>query len=180
MDKTKISRFLSLVLRHKPQVLGLNLDEHGWCSVEQLIKKMNENGRKIDRALLESIVREDNKQRYSFNEDGTCIRANQGHSVRVDLELKSVKPPKVLYHGTVKRFLDSILKTGIQKGNRQHVHLSGDIDTATNVGSRRGKPVIIEVDSQRMYNDGFEFYISENKVWLTYQVPVEYISKIKE
>lgn len=172
----KLGRFLSLVLRHDPGAAGVTLDEHGWADVQRLLAGVNRTGRKIDLNTLERIVRENNKQRYSFNGDHTKIRANQGHSLQVDVELKAVKPPRYLYHGTASRFLSSIQREGIQKMNRQYVHLSGDFETAMAVGKRHGIPVVIIVDAWAMARDGMTFYQSENGVWLCEQVPAQYFA----
>lgn len=169
----KISKYLSLLLRHKPETIGLMLDENGWADVESLISNP-----KIDFNLdeLKEVVRTNDKQRFTFNEDQTRIRASQGHSLKeVDLELEKSTPPDVLYHGTVEKFIDSIRKTGLQKMNRNHVHLSADLETANKVAGRRGKPIILEIDTAKMLNDGHEFYLSQNGVWLTDQVEVGYI-----
>jgi len=176
-EDMKISKFISLVLRHRPEEIGLILDEYGYMSTSDLIKGINEKGYKVTFIDIERIVKEDDKQRYSFNDDKTKIKANQGHSVNINLELKSIEPPNVLYHGTATRFSESICKEGIKKQNRQYVHLSADIETATKVGKRHGELVVFRVNSQQMYEDGCEFYLSENKVWLTDYVPIKYFSK---
>lgn len=179
MNDTKISKFISLVLRHKPEVINAELNDNGWLLVDTLIKGIK-NKFNIDFTLedLKRIVKEDNKQRYSFDDNMTYIRANQGHSVKVDLELKPIKPPKVLYHGTCKRVKNSILKEGIKHMNRQYVHLSKDIETASKVGKRHGELIIFTVNSESMYMDGYNFYKSENGVWLTDYVPSKYINEI--
>lgn len=173
----KLGRFLSLVLRHKPQAIGITLDEHGWADVTQLIQKMNENGKAIDIQTLEKIVAENDKKRYAFNEDHTKIRANQGHSINVNPDLKEETPPKYLYHGTALRFLDAIKKEGIKKQSRSYVHLSKDEQTALKVGKRHGEPVILIIEAEKMYNDGIKFYKSENGVWLTDYVNPKYFTK---
>ena len=150
----KLGRFLSLVLRHDPHAAGITLDEHGWADVNELLAGVSRTGRKIDRVTLERIVRENNKQRYSFNRDGTKIRANQGHSLAVDVELKQEIPPARLYHGTAARFLSAIQTGGIQKMKRQHVHLSSDFETAVQVGKRHGMPAVITIDAAAMARDG--------------------------
>jgi putative RNA 2'-phosphotransferase len=170
------SKFLSLVLRHNPGKIGLTLDENGWADVDDLINRCNKKNQSIDRSSLELIVKENDKQRFSFNEDGNKIRANQGHSIEVDLGLQEVTPLDKLYHGTVQKFLDAIKSEGLRKMSRQHVHLSKDLEKAIKVGSRRGKPIILEINSSAMSNDGFKFYLSENNVWLTDHVPAKYIS----
>lgn len=165
---------MSLVLRHDPSAAGIQLDGHGWADVNELLAGVRRTGRSIDRDTLERIVRENNKQRYSFNEDHTKIRANQGHSVRVDAELKEMEPPRYLYHGTASRFLSAIHREGIQKMSRQYVHLSEDFETAMAVGSRHGSPVVITIDAAAMARDGVTFYCSENGVWLCEQVAPNY------
>lgn len=172
----KISKYISLILRHKPGVIGITLDEHGWANVDELIDGISKT-RKIDMDILEQIVREDEKQRYSFNEDKTLIRANQGHSIPVDVELEEIEPPKYLYHGTGKKYCDSIDKEGIISKNRLYVHLSEDVSTAMKVGSRHGKPVVYRVWAERMYEEGIKFYRSANGVWLTKYVAPEYIKR---
>jgi putative RNA 2'-phosphotransferase len=169
------SKFLSLVLRHRPDVIGIELDAEGWVPVEDLLAACAQHGRAISREQLDTVVRTNDKQRFAFSADGTRIRANQGHSLQVDLGLVPVEPPELLYHGTVPRFLDSIRRDGLTKGERHHVHLSPDVGTATKVGQRRGRPVILVIDAGQMFRDGHKFYRSENGVWLTYAVPPEYI-----
>lgn len=175
-----LSVFLSLVLRHKPDAAGIQLDEHGWANVNELIDGVNSTGRRIDRESLERIVVTDEKGRYSFNEDKTLIRANQGHSVVVDVELKEQEPPEFLYHGTAERFMENILTKGLKPMNRLYVHLSKDKETAVKVGKRHGKPVILKVHSGKMYKAGNKFYLSENGVWLTKSVSAEYFSIVEE
>jgi putative RNA 2'-phosphotransferase len=171
----KISKFLSLVLRHKPEQIGIELDNNGWTSVDELISKMNSNGKSIDFETLELVVDTNNKKRFCFNSDKTQIRANQGHSIDIDLGYTAKTPPALLYHGTADRYTDSIYKQGIQKRDRHHVHLSSVIETALSVGKRHGKPVIFEIDTEPMINNGHIFYESENGVWLTDEVPAQYI-----
>lgn len=168
---------MSLVLRHKPDEIGLEMDEQGWVKVDELIIKMNQNGLRVDKDIINTVVETNDKKRFAFNTDKSLIRASQGHSIEVDLDLPVAVPPNILYHGTTSKFLDSILRTGLQKQNRQHVHLSVTIETAQAVGSRHGKPVILTINAKAMHKAGFKFYLSENKVWLTETVPVEYISK---
>lgn len=175
MDYIKTSKFLALVLRHKPEKIGLILDEHGWADVDELIEKTNRSGRELDRKSLEYIVRTNDKKRYAFNDDHTKIRASQGHTVPVDVESKETIPPDSLYHGTSVNSLPSILEKGLLKMKRLHVHLSKDVSTAIKVGQRYGKPVVLLVDSGRMYKDGYKFYFSANGVWLTDHVPVRYL-----
>lgn len=180
MSITQLSKFLSLILRHKPQTIGILLDKNGWANVDELIAKMNVHGTKIDMQLLEYVVENNNKKRYAFNDDKTLIRASQGHSIEVDLEYEPQIPPDVLYHGTGEKNVQSILKFGIKKMKRHHVHLSSDVETAVKVGKRHGNPVVFVVHSKEMHNEGFVFYISENGVWLTEFVPKEFVELIKE
>ncbi len=170
------SKFISLILRHKPETIGITLDEHGWANVDELIAGVNKT-HLLDMATLERIVAEDEKQRYSFNDDKTLIRANQGHSILVDVEVEEVKPPEILYHGTGEKFVASIDEQGLIPKSRLYVHLSGDIDTARKVGQRHGKPVIYTVKSGEMYRDGSVFYRSVNGVWLTKTVPIKYLER---
>ena len=175
-DLKNISKFISLILRHKPETIGIKLDEHGWADVNRLIDGINKSGsQKITMAMLEEIVRTDEKQRYSFNEDKTLIRANQGHSVQVDVELEEKNPPEFLYHGTGEKYVDSILKEGLKPKSRLYVHLSADTETAHKVGIRHGKLHIFRIRSGEMSRNGIKFFISANGVWLTKAVPVEYI-----
>lgn len=171
----RASKFISLVLRHKPETAGLTLSESGWCSVTDLLKGCNSQGVLISREALEQIVSDNDKKRFQFSEDGRQIRAVQGHSVDVDLKYEPSLPPPVLYHGTATRFLDSIKKQGLVKGSRQHVHLSSDTDTARKVGQRHGIPLIIPVDTPAMHTDGIEFYHAPNGVWLVDSVPLRYL-----
>ena len=171
-DRISTGKFIALILRHNPSVIGITLDEHGWADADELISKLG-----VTREFLEEIVRLDNKQRYTFNEDGTKIRANQGHSVDVDVELERAVPPSVLYHGTGEKFVSSIDETGLLPKSRLYVHLSSDYSTAVSVGSRHGRPVVYTVDTERMVKDGFVFFLSKNGVWLTKRVPVEYLKK---
>lgn len=170
-----LSKFISLILRHKPEAVGITLDSHGWAVVDELIKKINAKGKKIDMEILEEIVRTDQKGRYSFNEDKTLIRANQGHSIKVDVGLKEMVPPDVLYHGTASATVDKIMKDGIKHMSRLYVHLSRDLETAVKVGKRHGNPVVLKVDTKQMCADGIKFFLSENNVWLTEYVSPEYI-----
>ena len=170
------SKFISLILRHKPEAIGITLDEHGWANVDELIEGVSRT-HPLDMAALELIVAEDEKQRYSFNEDKTLIRANQGHSILVDVELDEKEPPEVLYHGTGEKYVSSIDRQGLIPKSRLYVHLSHDEETAVKVGTRHGKPVIYTVKSGDMYRDGYKFFCSVNGVWLTKEVPVKYLSK---
>lgn len=177
VDLIKTSRFISLILRHKPETIGITLDEHGWSNVEELIAGISKT-QYIDMAMLEKIVATDNKQRYSFNEDKTLIRANQGHSIPVDVELPKKEPPAILYHGTGEKYVKSIDEQGLNPKSRLYVHLSGDEATAKSVGSRHGKPVIYEIYTGEMHSAGYVFYQSVNGVWLTKNVPVKYMKKL--
>lgn len=174
-DLKHISKFLSLVLRHKPEEIGVNMDANGWVDVDELIEKCNLNKVNLDFETLEEVVIKDDKQRYTFNDDYTKIRANQGHTVDVDLEFETKEPLEFLYHGTVAKFIDAIKENGIKKIQRLHVHLSKDLDTAIKVGSRRGKPVILKIHALKMHQDGHAFYLSKNGVWLCDEVPAKYI-----
>ena len=173
----RISKFLSLVLRHKPETIGIELDSNGWVSIPVLLAALAANGRAISREELEKIVQENDKQRFAI-QDGR-IRANQGHSISVSLDLEPTIPPASLYHGTATRFLASILGSGLKKMNRQHVHLSADKVTARKVGIRHGKPAILKIDASQMTQDGFQFFLSNNGVWLTDSVAPRYIEVIE-
>lgn len=173
----KHSKFLSKVLRHKPGIIGIRLDQNGWVGVEELLHACQQHGVLIDSPTLERIVDTNEKRRFSFSEDDQRIRANQGHSIAVDLNLEPITPPDRLYHGTASRFLGSIHKKGLVKGNRHHVHLSGDPVTARKVGVRHGFPVILLVLAKEMYQDGYTFYQSANGVWLTDFVPVRFLRR---
>ncbi|AKP44796.1 TPA: RNA 2'-phosphotransferase [Clostridioides difficile] len=173
--KDKLSIFISLILRHKPETIGIKLDDYGYADVNELIEKINNTGRNINIEILEQIVKEDNKQRYSFNDDRSKIRANQGHSINVNVELRELEPPKYLYHGTATRFLDNIKNEGIIKQSRLYVHLSRDIDIAVKVGKRHGTPVILKINTGKMYENGYKFYLSENNVWLCEYIPFKYV-----
>ena len=173
-DLNKISKYISLILRHKPEVVGIDLDEHGWANVDELIDGINK-AQAFTKETLEEIVVTDNKQRYSFNENKTLIRANQGHSIPVDVELEEVVPPDVLYHGTANRFLTSIEEQGIKPMSRLYVHLSEDFNTAINVGKRHGKYAALSIDAKKMHEDGVKFYLSSNGVWLTKYIDPKYI-----
>lgn len=177
MSLKETSKFISLILRHKPDVIGITLDEHGWANVDELIAGVSKT-HPLNMSMLEQIVAEDEKQRYSFNEDKTLIRANQGHSIPVDVELEEKEPPEILFHGTGEKYVDSISKEGLIPKSRLYVHLSADEETAVKVGQRHGKPVVFKVKSDEMHRDGFKFYCSVNGVWLTKKVPVVYLERI--
>jgi putative RNA 2'-phosphotransferase len=172
-----ISKFMSLVLRHKPEEIGLQLDEQGWASINELIARMNTKGFKINAEIINEVVATNDKKRFAFNEDKTLIRASQGHSIEVDLNLQEMIPPDILYHGTTNKYLESILKGGLKSQSRQYVHLSATIETAKAVGSRHGKPVVLLINARSMHAAGLKFYLSDNKVWLADAVPAEYISQ---
>ena len=175
-DKKRISKFLSLVLRHQPECINITISEKGWVNVLELMNNSKTKNIYFSKDELKEIVKTNDKQRFALNEDYTQIRANQGHSLKtVDLELEATKPPEVLYHGTVDEFIDSIKNQGLQKRSRLHVHLSAEINTAVKVGSRRGKPIVLTIDADKMYKEGFEFFQSKNGVWLTNKVPFEFI-----
>jgi putative RNA 2'-phosphotransferase len=174
---THISKFLSLVLRHQPETINIQLDQNGWADVNELIKKVNHYGMQLDRETLDHIVATNSKKRFTFNETLDKIRASQGHSVEVKLGYTNQKPPKVLYHGTSEKSVQSILNTGLEKRSRQHVHLSSDVETAIKVGQRHGKPVVFMVLSEQMHEDNFEFFFSDNGVWLTDNVPRKYLKQ---
>lgn len=175
-----ISKFLSLVLRHQPETIGIELDQNGWTDVETLLKKATSYGIKLDNETLKYIVETNSKKRFAFNDTFDRIRASQGHSVEIELGYTSQKPPEILFHGTAENFVQSILNTGLEKRNRQHVHLSSDLETAIKVGQRHGKPFIFKVLALQMYNDNFQFFISDNGVWLTDNVPTKYLKQNDE
>ena len=170
----RISKFMSLILRHHPEKIGIALDEHGWADVMELIEGIAKKY-PFDMEMLEKIVREDEKQRYAFNGDHTKIRASQGHSILVDVGLKECVPPEYLFHGTGEKYLESIRKQGLLPKGRLYVHLSPDTDTAYKVGVRHGRPAILVVKAKEMQEQGHVFYLSANGVWLTASVPVEYL-----
>lgn len=179
--KTHASKFIALILRHKPEVIGIALDKHGWANTEELIAgiKKNPEFASFDMELLKEIVATDEKQRYAFNEDMTCIRANQGHSIPVDLEFPETTPPDYLWHGTAEKYVESIDKNGLIPKSRLHVHLSEDLETAVMVGNRHGELVLYRVNTGQMTRDGYKFYLSANGVWLTNEVPVKYLERIE-
>jgi putative RNA 2'-phosphotransferase len=171
-----LSKFISLVLRHKPEEIGLELDANGWADTKELIRRINEKGEGLTLEILKEIVETNDKKRFAFNEDHSMIRASQGHSIDIELGLEPVQPPEKLYHGTAEKNLASIMKTGIASQSRQHVHLSATTDMARQVGTRHGKPVVLTIDTAAMYKDGHVFFLSANKVWLTHSVPLKYIA----
>lgn len=171
----QISKFLSYILRHHPESIGLELDTEGWADVEELLQKSNLKYPELTRELLDVVVSTNEKKRFAFSENGDKIRASQGHSINIELNLQTQEPPEFLYHGTVEKFLQTIKTEGLKKMSRQHVHLSSDKDTAVNVGSRRGKPVVLVINAGQMQQKGYAFYLSANGVWLTDHVPVQFI-----
>lgn len=172
---TSISKFLSLVLRHKPQLIGIELDEAGWVEVERLLAACAAHGRRISRAELAQVVQQNDKQRFAFSEDGLRIRANQGHSIAVELHHAPCAPPTILYHGTVERFLAPIRSEGLRRGSRHHVHLSATQAVALRVGERRGRPVLLQVRAEEMAAAGFTFFRTPNDVWLVEHVPPQFL-----
>jgi putative RNA 2'-phosphotransferase len=172
----KISKSMSYVLRHRPDTIGIELQENGWIGVDELLRAFDRNGKPFTYEVLKRVVTENDKQRFEFSADGLQIRARQGHSVEVDLGYTPSEPPEKLYHGTATRNLDSIRAQGLVKGNRHHVHLSTNIETMFQVAMRHGKPAVLRVDSARMHGDGFQFFVTGNQVWLTDHVPPQYLS----
>ncbi|MEX2943794.1 RNA 2'-phosphotransferase [Serratia fonticola] len=173
-----VSKFLSYVLRHQPESIGLTLDCEGWANLDSLIACAAKKGRILDLPLIRSVVENSDKKRFSISDDGGYIRAVQGHSSKqVDISYQEHTPPQYLYHGTATRFIASINQDGLIAGSRQYVHLSADITTATAVGQRHGKPVVLTIDALAMYQNGFKFYQADNGVWLTTAVPVKFIDK---
>lgn len=175
-ETKRISKFLSLVLRHKSETIGITLDKNGWTPVTDLIEKLGTAGTSIDFSILKHVVDTNTKKRFAFNDTFDKIRASQGHSITIELGYEQQVPPEILYHGTAAQHIESILSTGLNKGSRHQVHLSADTTTAFNVGKRHGKPVILEVAAGKMHKDGFAFFVSENNVWLTDNVPPVYLS----
>ena len=170
----EISKFLSYILRHCPEYINLKLDPEGWGSAQEIIEK-SQPQINLTLSLIREVVRESDKQRFILSEDELFIRANQGHSIKVNLNLSPQKPPDKLYHGTATRFLESIQQEGLQARERQYVHLSDDIETAKKVGQRHGKAIVLEIDSERMYEQGYDFLLSENQVWLTQHIPPHFL-----
>ena len=174
-DIKKISKSMSYVLRHKPDAIGITLDPNGWVDIDVLIAAFQRNGKCYTHESIDRAVAENDKQRFEFNEERTRIRARQGHSVKVDLGYEPAVPPDVLFHGTATRNLDSVREKGLLKMSRHHVHLSTSKETMLAVAQRHGKPVILEVDAKRMHADGYEFFVTENDVWLVDSVPADYL-----
>ena len=177
MTNIQISKFLSQILRHKPGKIGLTLDKNGWANVAELLEKSAAAGMTIDTETLQQVIDTNDKKRYALSEDGLRIRANQGHSIKIDLELTPQTPPEILYHGTGEQSVKTILHGGILPMRRMHVHLSKDAETALKVGKRHGKPVILTIKTGEMAQSGYKFYLSENGVWLTDAVPAEFIER---
>lgn len=171
----RVSKFLSQILRHRPEKIGLQLDAQGWAQVDELLEKAAAKGERFDRALLQIVVDTNNKKRFAFSDDGQRIRASQGHSIDIDLGLKPQKPPEILWHGTAEKSIESIRKEGLRPMRRQHVHLSKDRQTAENVGGRHGKAVVLTVRSGEMSRQKHKFFLSENGVWLTEEVPAVFL-----
>ncbi|MBL7837657.1 MAG: RNA 2'-phosphotransferase [Bacteroidetes bacterium] len=177
---TQISKFLSLVLRHQPETISIQLDQNGWTDVNELIERANNYGVKFDREILNHIVETNSKKRFAFNETFDKIRASQGHSVDIELGYTNQKPPEILYHGTGEKSVQSIFESGLEKQSRQHVHLNCEIESAIKVGQRHGKPIVLKILAEQMYNDNFQFFLSDNGVWLTDNVPAKYLKRIEE
>ena len=175
-DDRRASKFLSYVLRHHPDEVGVTLDAQGWVAVDALLAGMAAHGTVLTRTDLDRIVAEDSKRRYAYSDDGARIRASQGHSVDVELGYEPAAPPPLLYHGTAEQNLASILATGLDRRERHHVHLSAASDTARQVGGRHGRPIVLHVDAARMHGDGFAFFLTANGVWLVEQVPPIYLT----
>ena len=169
------SKFMSFILRHKPETIGLILDPQGWAVVDEIVKLSQKSATPLTKVLIQKVVQTSDKQRFMFSEDGLRIRANQGHSVSADLSLTPQEPPLALFHGTASQFLDSIIRNGLKPGSRQHVHLSLDYQTASKVGQRHGVPVVLAIRARNMHLAGFAFYLSDNGVWLIQSVPPEFI-----
>jgi len=180
MDAIRVSKRLSQVLRHAPETIGIALDCEGWIDISELLAALNASGFSITEEQLARVVATSDKQRFAFSADHKRIRANQGHSVPVDLGLPTQTPPRILFHGTVAKFWESIQKSGLHKAKRHHVHLHEDKTFARNVGARRGKLIVLEVDTATMHDAGYRFYRSENGVWLTDHVPPHYLRRLDD
>ncbi|WP_017904044.1 RNA 2'-phosphotransferase [Pseudomonas asplenii] len=175
---TETSKFLSYVLRHEPQSIGLQLDTEGWADIDALIVGAAHSGRTLDRELIQAVVSSNDKKRFALSDDARRIRAVQGHSTEtVSIQHIEKQPPEVLYHGTATRFLESIQQKGLIPGSRHHVHLSQEVNTAVAVGQRYGKPVVLEIDALKMHQQGFKFFQADNGVWLTEHVPTSFITQ---
>lgn len=174
-----VSKFLSYILRHRPEAIGLELNAGGWAAISELIQCASKHDHFLSEEIIKEVVVSNDKKRFKLSEDGQYIRANQGHSIRVDLDLLPLTPPDVLFHGTATRFLASIMAKGLLPSGRQHVHLSASYETAIAVGRRHGKPTVLEINAQKMQGDGYLFYRSENGVWLTDHVPAQYFVEVE-
>ena len=172
---TDLSKFLSFVLRHKPEAVGLDLDPNGWVEIEHLIERCRAHGKALTKGIVEEIVATSPKRRFAISDDGRRVRANQGHSIEIDLGYEPKEPPERLFHGTVSSSIASIRSDGLKRMARHHVHLSPDVATARAVGVRRGKPMVLQIAAARMHRDGHAFFLAANGVWLTERVPPEYI-----
>lgn len=178
MNNIKISKFLSYVLRHKPESIGLKLNKEGWAIINDLLYLSQKAGEDLNKEALLEIIATNDKKRFAISEDGLKIRASQGHSIDIDLKLKEQRPPDTLYHGSAAKSYQSIIAYGIKAGTRNHVHLSSDELVAIGVGKRHGSPIILVIDSAKMYTDKIKFYLSDNKVWLTDYIDVKYIKDV--
>ena len=177
MGLIKTSNYLSSIMRHKPEIIDVQLDEYGWADVEKIVSGIRKT-HELNIELLEKIVETDEKHRYSFNFDKTLIKANYGHSVPINIEPLLAVPPKDLYHGTADKYMESIDSQGIFAKSRNYVHLSSNIENAINVGRRHGNPVVYKIATEDMQADGYKFYKAESGVWLTKEVPLKYITKL--
>ena len=178
MDKhetKRLSKFLSLILRHQPEKVGITLDENGWVEIATLLDGICKSGRNVTRRQLEQVVKSNDKQRFSISDDNQRIRAKQGHSVAVELGYQPTKPPKTLCHGTPIKYMELIRQGGLKKMQRHHVHMHADDKLAKEVGGRRGQPVLLIIRSLEMHEEGYEFFVTNNEVWLTDHVPPQYI-----
>ncbi len=178
MEIVRTSKFLSYVLRHKPESIGITLSSQGWVKICELLKAAKQEGKNISRTLLDEVVFTNDKQRFAYSPDGLSIRANQGHSIAVDLELKALTPPEILYHGTADKYIAAIRDNGLLKKSRHHVHLSASKETAVRVGGRHGKPLVLLIKTTPMSADGYKFYLSANGVWLVDHVPTQYLEEL--
>lgn len=174
-ERRKKSKFLSLILRHQPEKIGITLDASGWVDVTELLTALNEYGENFSLSTLKEVVQTNDKQRFLLNDDETKIRANQGHSVNIELGYQPAIPPETLFHGTPQQTVEIISREGLKKMNRHHVHLHVDVTTSISVGQRRGKPVLLKIEAMAMHNDGYKFFRTPNNVWLTDHVPVKYL-----
>lgn len=177
-QQVRISKRLSLILRHNPQSVGLTLDPSGWAEVSELLDALSNHSTPLNKEILQEIVAENPKKRFEFDDSGLKIRARQGHSVKVDLGYMATNPPDLLYHGTPAKFLDSIMKEGLKKQQRHHVHMSENIPLMLEVARRRGEPRLIEINAKRMAEDGHKFYLTENDVWLSENIPSQFLSPV--